>query len=214
MLNVVGDDRRELQRDDVEPDRSILSQRKEPDQYPELAYLSKFYEGINLYGSWEFGRSAGIRDAQRSDVRSSPLTENLSNLGMFLNRLAPYPSAKARLTAHLTELYEGVTDFGLYFDPSTVQLLFTEGDYSIPASRLADGSLRYLSLLAALLDPEPPAAAVDRAMPDQRLLQPPLVAPQLLARTLPARAGARPSHNLVGLEYGRPTAREEPHWRP
>ena len=80
MLNVVGDDRRELQRDDVQPDRSILSQRKEPDQNPELAYLSTFYEGINLYGSWEFGRSAGIRGAQRSDVRPSPLTENLSNL--------------------------------------------------------------------------------------------------------------------------------------
>ena len=51
VLNVVGNDRRELQQDDVEPDRSILSQRKEPDQYPELAYLSTFYEGINLYGS-------------------------------------------------------------------------------------------------------------------------------------------------------------------
>ena len=126
------------------------------DQYPELAYLSTFYEGINLYGSWEFGRSAGIRGAQRSDVRPSPLTENLSNLGMFLNRLAPYPAARARLTAHLTELYEGITDFELYFDPSSVQLLFTEGDYSIPASRLSDGSLRYLFLLAALLDPEPP----------------------------------------------------------
>ena len=156
VLNVAGDVRRELQRDDVEPDRSILSQRKEPDQYPELAYLSTFYEGINLYGSWEFGRSAGIRGAQRSDVRPSPLTENLSNLGMFLNRLAPYPAARARLTAHLTELYEGITDFELYFDPSSVQLLFTEGDYSIPASRLSDGSLRYLFLLAALLDPEPP----------------------------------------------------------
>ena len=156
VLNVVGDERRELQRDDVEPDRSILSQRKEPDQYPELAYLSTFYEGINLYDSWEFGRSAGIRDAQRSDVRPSPLAENLSNLGMFLNRLAPDPAARKRLRAHLTEIYEGVTDFELYFDPSSVQLLFTEGDYSIPASRLSDGSLRYLFLLAVLLDPEPP----------------------------------------------------------
>ncbi len=156
VLNVVGDVRRELQRDDVEPDRSILSQRKEPEQYPELAYLSTFYEGISLYGSWDFGRSAGIRDAQRSDVRPSPLAEDLSNLGMFLNRLAPYPAARARLTAYLTDLYEGITDFELYFDPSSVQLLFTEGDYSIPASRLSDGSLRYLFLLAVLLDPEPP----------------------------------------------------------
>ena len=156
VLNGAKAGRRDLQRDDVEPDRSILSQRKEPDQYPELAYLSTFYEGISLYGSWEFGRSAGIRDAQRSDVRPSPLAENLSNLGMFLNRLAPYPTARARLNAHLSELYEGVTDFGLYFDPNSVQLLFTEGDYSIPASRLSDGSLRYLFLLAVLLDPEPP----------------------------------------------------------
>ncbi len=155
-LNINEAGRRDLQWGDVEPDRSILSQRKEPDQYPELAYLSAFYEGIRLYGSWEFGRSAGIRDAQRSDVRPSPLTENLSNLGMFLNRLAPYPAARARLKAHLTELYEGITDFELYFDPNSVQLLFTEGDYSIPASRLSDGSLRYLFLLAALLDPEPP----------------------------------------------------------
>ena len=88
VLNVVGDERRELQRDDVEPDRSILSQRKEPDQYPELAYLSTFYEGINLYGSWEFGRSAGIRDTQRSDVRPSPLTENLSRRTCWWTRQA------------------------------------------------------------------------------------------------------------------------------
>ena len=55
VLNVVGDNRRELQRDEVDLDRSILSQRKDPYQYPELAYLCRFYEDINLYGYWEFG---------------------------------------------------------------------------------------------------------------------------------------------------------------
>ena len=38
-----------------------------------------------------------------------------------------------------------------------MQVYFQEGDYTIPASRLSDGSLRYLCLLAILLDPEPPA---------------------------------------------------------
>ena len=156
VLNVRDGGTRELRRDDVEPDRSILSQRKDPDQYPELSYLGGFYEGINLYGSWEFGRGASIRNPQRSDVRPSPLTENLSNLGMFLNRLVLYPAHRARLTEHLTDLYEGIADFGLYFDPSTVQVFFMEGDFSIPASRLSDGSLRYLFMLAILLDPEPP----------------------------------------------------------
>ena len=68
--------------------------------------------GISLYGNWEFGRSATIRNPQRNDVRPSPLTEDLSNLGMFLNRLVRYPSAKARLTKHLADLYEGITEAG------------------------------------------------------------------------------------------------------
>ena len=145
-----------LQPDDIEPDRSILSQRKDPEQFPELSYLSQFYEGINLYCSWEFGRGATIRDSLSNSVRPSPLSENLSNLGMFLNHLELFPSARAKLRERLADLYEGVTDYALHFDPSTVQIRFTEGDFSIPASRLSDGSLRYLFLLAILLDPEPP----------------------------------------------------------
>ena len=155
-INVRDHGERGLQPDDIDPDRSILSQRKDPDQYPELSYLGGFYEGINLYGSWEFGRGASIRDSLSNSVRPSPLAEDLSNLGMFLNRLVLFPSSRARLRDHLADLYEGITDYALHFDPSTVQVHFTEGDFSIPASRLSDGSLRYLTLLAILFDPEPP----------------------------------------------------------
>jgi predicted ATPase len=38
----------------------------------------------------------------------------------------------------------------------TVQVFFTEDDFVIPATRLSDGTLRYLCLLAILCDPEPP----------------------------------------------------------
>ena len=155
VLNV-REDERKLRRDDVESDRSILSQRRDPDQFPELSYLSSLYESVNLYGSWEFGRGASIRDSQSSGVRPSPLAEDLSNLGMFLNRLALFPNSKARLSENLSDLYECITDYALHFDPSTVQIRFTEGSFSIPASRVSDGSLRYLVLLAILLDPEPP----------------------------------------------------------
>jgi predicted ATPase len=37
-----------------------------------------------------------------------------------------------------------------------VQVFFTEGDFTIPATRLSDGTLRYLCLLAILCDPDPP----------------------------------------------------------
>lgn len=37
-----------------------------------------------------------------------------------------------------------------------MQLLMTEREYSIPATRLSDGTLRYLCLLAILCHPKPP----------------------------------------------------------
>ena len=39
-------------------------------------------------------------------------------------------------------------------------LRLTEGDLSIPARRLSDGTLRYLCLLAILVDPDPPPLIV------------------------------------------------------
>ena len=53
-------------------------------------------------------------------------------------------------------LYEGLTDFDFRVEGGTLQVFFTEGDFTIPASRLSDGSLRYLCLLAILCDPDPP----------------------------------------------------------
>ena len=156
VLSVANSDRRELNRDSVAPDESILSQRKDPDQFPELASLSHFYERISLYREWEFGRYALIRRPHKADVRSAPLAEDFSNLGMFLNRMRQYPKTKASLFKVLGQIYEGVSDFELNFEGGTVQVFFTEGEFAIPATRLSDGSLRYLCLLAILLDPEPP----------------------------------------------------------
>ena len=87
----------------------------------------------------------------------SGLGADLSNLGMFLNRLRQDPTTKASLIEKLSDAYEGLTDFELNFEGGSVQIFFTEGDLAVPASRLSDGSLRYLCLVALLLDPDPPA---------------------------------------------------------
>ena len=82
--------------------------------------------------------------------------QDFTNLGMFLNRLRQEPKTKKKLIDGLSDAYDGLTDFELNFDNSTVQVYFTEGDLAVPASRVSDGSLRYLCLLALLLDPAPP----------------------------------------------------------
>ena len=146
---------RQLKREDVAIDESILSQRRDPDQFPEMAHLARAYEGFRLYREWSFGRSSVFRAPQAADLPSDSLEENFSNLGLFLNHLRGVPKAKNAIITHLRDLYEGLDDFDVRIKGGTVEVFLTEGDFIVPASRLSDGTLRYLCLLAILCDPEP-----------------------------------------------------------
>jgi len=140
-----------------EENNSILAQRRDPETYPQLAWLAANYESIRIYREWSFGSNSAFRKPQQADMRSDRLEEDLSNLGLFLNRLkSRFPAAKKAILAGLKDLYAGISDFDVSVDGGTVQVFFAEGDFVIPATRLSDGTLRYLCLLAILCDPEPP----------------------------------------------------------
>ncbi len=147
---------RELARGTVEPDQSILAQRRDPDSYPVLLYLASVYEKIRIYREWTFGRKSIFREPQKADMRNDRLEEDFSNLGLYLNRLRKIPKAKNAILEGLRDLYEEFCDFDVSIEGGTVQVFFTEGDFVIPATRLSDGTLRYLCLLAILCDPDPP----------------------------------------------------------
>ena len=137
-------------------DESILSQRKDPVQYPELTYLGISYPQIRLYRDWQFGPRSPLRRQQSIDVLPRPLTDDYSNLWMFLSKLRQDPTTKAVLIEKIADIYEGVTDFELNFEGGTVQLYLFEGKRTFSTTRLSDGTLRYLFLMAILLDPVPP----------------------------------------------------------
>ncbi|MDQ6996158.1 MAG: AAA family ATPase [Mariprofundus sp.] len=156
VLNV-KQERRNLKREDVDSEQSILSQRKDPDQYPEITWLSSVYGKIKIYREWCFGRYASPRKPQKTDERHDFLTEDSTNLGLVLNSIRRYPEAKKKLLDSLQQLYEGITDYGVSIDAGHVQVFFEENGMNVPATRLSDGTLRYLSLLAVLCHPEPPS---------------------------------------------------------
>ena len=156
VLNTAGNGQRELARDAIEPDRSILAQRRDPEMYPELAWLAQSYESMRIYREWAFGRNTVFREPQQTDLRHDRLEEDFSNLGLFLSQLRKTPKAKKAILEGLRDLYDGLSDFETIVGDGSVQVFFTEGDFSIPATRLSDGTLRYLCLLAILCDPCPP----------------------------------------------------------
>ena len=147
---------RELLSTDIQPDQSILSQLKDPVQYRELTYLGIGLTGIHLYREWSFGRNTPPRLPQKADLPNHSLAEDGRNLGMVLNRLRGDPKAKNKLLTALRSLYREVEDFDVHVEAGSVQVFLQEGNVTIPATRLSDGTLRYLCLLAILCNPNLP----------------------------------------------------------
>ena len=152
----VGGDRRELKREDVNPEESILSQRKDPDQYPEITYLGRQYARVRLYREWAFGRYAVPRRPQEADQPNDQLSEDFRNLGLVLNRLGRDPKVQRLVVENLQRLYPDIENYHVNIEGGTVQVFFHESGFAIPATRLSDGTLRYLSLLVVLCHPDPP----------------------------------------------------------
>ena len=140
---------------DIRSDQSIFAQVRGPN-YPQLTYTAEQFERIRLFREWSFGRLTPARMPQKADLPNDFLAEDGANLGLILSRLGRDPKSKSRLLKALRELYDGVDEYGVSVEGGTVQIFLQEGNITIPATRLSDGTLRYLCLLAILCHPTPP----------------------------------------------------------
>jgi predicted ATPase len=139
----------------VDSRQSAMSRFKGP-IYPEITHLGNTFGNIRIYRNWSFGRHTPLRQPQKSDLPNIWLEENFTNLGLVLNRLQQNAETKKKFLKNLNALYDGIDDYGVNIEGGTVQVFFHEGRFTIPATRLSDGTLRYLCLLAILCNPTPP----------------------------------------------------------
>ena len=140
-------------RRDYLPTESLVSRATPND--PALWHLNQAYPGIQLFRDWSFGPSAESRMAEGAHERSDFLNQDGSNLALVLSNFSG--ENKRLLVSALQKLYDGIVDISCRVTRGTVALFLEEvGDREIAATRLSDGTLRYLALLAILLHPEPP----------------------------------------------------------
>ena len=124
--------------------------------FPPLWHLSEQYRSIRLYRNWSFGPHATLRQPCVAHARSDFLDEGGENLPLVLSHL--HGLHRKKFLDALRKLFDGIIDFQCPVTGGTVALFLNEsGDRSIPATRLSDGTLRYLCLLAVLLHPKPPS---------------------------------------------------------
>ncbi len=84
-------------------------------------------------------------------------TLRLKNFAHVLNNLE-YQGIKPLLIEQLQKFYEAVGEIITKIEGSTIQTFIRDKKFnrSIPATRLSDGTLRYLCLLTLLCHPSPP----------------------------------------------------------
>lgn len=146
---------RQLQRVNVKPEQSVLSQIRDPERYPVLDWLQGHYGQIGLFRNWPFGPNASLRREQSTHGRADFSVDGGENLALVLSKMRS--RVKSELLEALRELYAGVEDVNFQIDGGNVLLFLEEQNgREIPATRLSDGTLRYLYLLAILLHPDPP----------------------------------------------------------
>jgi predicted ATPase len=160
VLNTTTLGERKLLRESIKPDQSILAQKRDADLYPELTWVADQLRAMRLYREWTFGRYAAPRLPQKTDLPTDKLEQDASNLGLVLNRLRMNVAARRRLLDALHVVYEGIEDVDVRIEGGTAQVFLIESCGIMPATRLSDGTLRYLSLLALLCDPAPPPLVV------------------------------------------------------
>lgn len=146
---------RKLKRETIDPQQSILSQKKDIDLYPEITATAGRFDRIQVFREWSFGRSAALRAPQSANLPSDTLLPQLVNLGLVLNELE-HSDAWDSFNQMLRTFLPRYKRLSTKINAGTVQVYLHEDGLKtpIPATRLSDGTLRFLALLAILLKPE------------------------------------------------------------
>ena len=147
---------RKLDHDEIDFEQSILSQLKDGRSYPELWNIARIFSNIRCYRGWDVSRSGPVRLPQRTDAWQEHLLSDGSNLALVLNNLLNRPRVKVEILERMRDFYPSFNDIVVSIIGGTVQVFFHERglQHPIPATRLSDGSMRYLCLLAVLCNPD------------------------------------------------------------
>ena len=135
----------------------MFSERNESHGYRHLPYIRYGIERIQTFREWTFGRSSALRRAQPTDMPDDVLLPDNSNLALVINKIeneGNWPRF-IQLLKRFFPRFERITTRTAN---GTIQFYLWETGFASPIAptRMSDGTLRFIAILATLLTPEPP----------------------------------------------------------
>ena len=148
---------RKLQRQDMFPDQSVLAQIRDMDRYPELTRLGRQFGQIQMLRDWTIGRYTASRQPQEADQPDDRLLPDCGNLALILNKIE-HDQAWLAFNKLLKRFFPRFERMSTKVSGGRIQFYLHEAGLRspVPATRLSDGTIRFVALLATLLTPSPP----------------------------------------------------------
>ena len=146
-----------LPRDPADSDQSILKWLRDPGPFPACAALGDQFGRITTFRDWTFGPASALRAPRRADEPPDALLPDARNLALVLNEIQH--RGDVGLDAALERFLPRYERASTRIVGGSVQIYLHEGGLSdpIPATRVSDGTLRFLAMLIALHAPTPPS---------------------------------------------------------
>ena len=139
-------------------DQSILESLLYPEAYPEITSLGRQFEKITMFREWAFGPSSGPRPPCRADDPLDELLPDATNLALVLNEIQ-HRDRGGKFDASVKRFLPRYERISTRIIGNTAQLYLHERGLKdpIPATRVSDGTLRFLAMLVVLFAPTPPS---------------------------------------------------------
>ena len=144
--------------DNFAPTRSVMSQVRDPVNFPVMTRTARRLSGMRIYRDVDARRNSPARRPQATDGDIEFLDDDLGNLALVANDLYQTREIALLIDSNLKRFYQVYDSLRFRVFGGTIQLAANETGMAsaIPAARLSDGTIRFIALLSILCHPNPP----------------------------------------------------------
>ena len=135
---------------------TIYGRTGDAERYREVTGVDEAFSDIRIFNEWTPGRHTPRPDARPESLPEDRMFPDGQESALVLNRMAH--GGRTRLNDLLKRFFPRFERLSIRDSKGTEQLHLHESGFEapIPATRLSDGTLRFVTLLATLLSPSPP----------------------------------------------------------
>ena len=138
--------------------QSLFAQRRDASLYPVPTLLGRFLFDMQTFRRWTFGPRSEVRRPQQTDLPDNPLLPDSGNLALAVNYIEQFGKEWDRFNSLLKRFFPRFERMTTRVSGGAIQFyLYETGfDTPTPVTRMSDGTLRFIAMLAVLLSPDPP----------------------------------------------------------